>query len=311
MPARAGPLFRGGHGTSANRGIAYVAVLWAVALLALLASVFVRSVRTDVSLVRNLQEQAEAQALAEAGMALAVKGLATATAAGGLRADGTVYEMLLGDGRLRFSIQDEDGKIDLNAAPRELIEAHLRHAGSLEESRSGALADAVIDFRDPDDLKRLEGAEARDYAAAGSRYRPKNAPYATVGELAGVLGMDQAIYRSVADGFTVHSRSRRPDWTVAAPSLRRWLPEALKQRGEQPDDGRSAHAPALPLQVLDLGPTARRSDLGVFTIHAEGMSDGGGRFAVDCTVKLPRDGGPHAVLEWSQAESYLFTEQGG
>ncbi len=294
--------FQGTGSARRNRGIALVVVLWILALLALIATLFIKDVRTDASLARNLLEQTEAQALAEAGLALAVAGLSTQYERGGLRADGTVYEYKLGAGQLRFAIYDEGGKIDLNAAPSELIAAHLAGAGGLSEPESVALADAIVDFRDPDDLRRLQGAEAADYRAEGSLYRPKNLPFETVDELGAVLGMTEELFRAVVDGFTVHSGQRRPQWVVAVPSLRAWLPESLK-----PDSSTEPeHSPALPVTVLALGPTPRRSGLRVYGVHAEGLSDGGGRFAIDSTIRIPKNGGAHQVLEWAIARSVLF-----
>ncbi len=59
------------------RGLALVTVLWVLMLLALIAASFTRTTPTEVNLTRNLIENAEAEALADAGVYRAVLGLLT------------------------------------------------------------------------------------------------------------------------------------------------------------------------------------------------------------------------------------------
>ena len=68
-------------------------------------------------------------------------------------------------------------------------------AGELDEPSAARLVDAIGDWKDADDLRRPNGAEAADYQAAGSPYLPANALFETVPELQRVLGMTPALYR--------------------------------------------------------------------------------------------------------------------
>ena len=104
-----------------------------------------------------------------------------------------------------LSIQAEDGRIDLNTAPRALLRAVFRGAGLTTHS-AARLVDAVLDFRDPNSIRRLNGAEDEDYRAAGLPWGAKDAPFESVAELQRVLGMTPALYRRVAPALTVHSR---------------------------------------------------------------------------------------------------------
>ena len=92
---------------------------------------------------------------------------------------------------------------------------------SLEEALgerliSAGRIDAIADFRDKDDLERLNGAEDSAYSAAGRDYGPKNARFETVDELRRVLGVTPDIYRPLAPLVTVHS-GRRGINPVTAP----------------------------------------------------------------------------------------------
>ena len=65
---------------------------------------------------------------------------------------------------MQVRIERETGKIDLNAAEDPMLRA-LPLALGLDEDRAAALADAIQDWRDDNQLKRERGAEDRDYAA--------------------------------------------------------------------------------------------------------------------------------------------------
>ena len=79
----------------------------------------------------------------------------------------------------------KSAKIDLNAAAEPLLKGLLDSVGRRgAEAAAQRVVDAILDWRDPDDLKRPNGAEAADYRAAGRKYRPPNAPFEAVGRAA-------------------------------------------------------------------------------------------------------------------------------
>ncbi|MEE8215073.1 MAG: type II secretion system minor pseudopilin GspK [Alphaproteobacteria bacterium] len=199
-----------------QRGIALVAVLWALVLLAVIAATVLSESRTQSRLARNFLDAAQAEALADGGVYRAMEGLARPNAAGGWRVDGTVYAWARPEGEVRIRIEDEGGKIDLNRAGGRLL-GNLFLAAGLEPGRAEALAAAVQDFRDADDTRRPDGAEDSDYAGAGLPHGAKDAPLEAVEELAQVYGMTRKIYAAVAGAITVHARTRRPDAKVAPP----------------------------------------------------------------------------------------------
>jgi len=85
-------------------------------------------------------------------------------------------------------LQDAAGLFNLRRATRlELL--RLMRAFGVEDRLADRLADTLLDYVDPDDLNRLNGAEAREYAAAG-RAPPRNARLLTPTELLRVLGWD-------------------------------------------------------------------------------------------------------------------------
>jgi hypothetical protein len=88
-----------------QRGIALVAVLWVVAILALVAAVFMREARTQIALTQNLAEEAKAEALAEAGVNRAVLVLLGLDESIPWRVDGTPFAFEYGGGIVQVSMR--------------------------------------------------------------------------------------------------------------------------------------------------------------------------------------------------------------
>ena len=187
-------------------GIALVLVLWMLALLSVIAGSLVFSSRTEVLMAGNLASLAQAEALADAGVYKAIHELARPqTDLQRWKGDGLTHLWNFQGAELRVTILDESAKVDLNAAPTVLLKGLFRALG-VAESDADALADAVADWRDADDLRSLHGAEKADYAAAGRDYGPANAPFETIEELRQVLGMSDDLFRKLEPLVTVYSR---------------------------------------------------------------------------------------------------------
>ena len=306
-----------------QRGIALVAVLWALVLLAVIAATVLSESRTQSRLARNYLDAAQAEALADGGVYRALAGLARPSAAGGWRVDGTVYAWRRADGEVRVRIEDEGGKIDLNRADGRLLGSLFLMAG-LEPARAEALAAAVQDFRDADDTPRPNGAEDGDYAGAGLPHGAKDAPFEAVEELHQVFGMTRELYAAVAGAVTVHARTRRPDAKVAPPLVIAALrgggggaapPATLDPGGilAQPPSRAPMPGADVPgvvdpsVAVLYLGPSAHRSRSRTFTIHAEARTLAGGLFTRRAVVRMTARGTPpFEILVWGRGAAALF-----
>ncbi|MDH3241971.1 MAG: general secretion pathway protein GspK [Alphaproteobacteria bacterium] len=291
-----------------QRGIALIAVLWALVLLALIAATVLGESRGTSRLARNLLDAARAEALADGGVHRAVSGLAAPVAAGSWRADGTVYAWRRAEGEIRIRIEDEGGKVDLNRAGGLLLRRLFEGVG-LEPARAEALADAVEDYRDADGIRRQRGAEDPDYQAAGLPFGAKDAPFDAVEELQQVLGMNAEIYAALAGAVTVHSRVRRPDPRAAPPLVRAALGNGDQTPpappADEPQEGPAGAGP--PVAILSLGPTAHRSRVRTYTIHAEARTASGGLFARRAVVRMIGRGPvPYRIVAWGRGETRLF-----
>jgi general secretion pathway protein K len=188
--------------TRSEKGIALIAVIWIVALLAVIAATLSRESSLEVKTARNVYEIAIARTAAEAGIyrgMLALQDLATNSVD-----DRAVLVWSFSNCTVRIFIRDEASKIDLNKSSEPLLAALFTSVG-VNRDDADALADSIADFRDKDDLKRFAGAEKSDYQKAGLEWGPKNAPFEAVEEMQQVLGVTPDIYRRVASDLSVYS----------------------------------------------------------------------------------------------------------
>ena len=151
--------------------------------------------------------------------------------------------------------------------------------------RAARLVDAIGDWKDADDLRRPNGAEADDYKAAGSPYLPANAPFETVPELQRVLGMTPALYAKLAENLTVQSQQAGINPTYASRATLLALPGATPEVVDtylaQRRDALAARLPPppFPLTGFASGP------LNLWRIRAEVTMGDGVSFVREAVVR--------------------------
>ena len=195
-------------------------------MLTVIASGFAFSMRSEALAARNMISLAQARAAADGAVERTVFELSRTSTPDTWKRDGMVHTWKDGDITLAASATDESAKIDLNAANEALLRSLFINVGGADPDLAAHIADAIQDWRDADDLKRPNGAEEADYRAAGLKYKPANAPFETVTELARVMGVTPAIYARVADSLTVHSRQPGINPLTASRSVLLALPNA-------------------------------------------------------------------------------------
>lgn len=229
-----------------QRGIALMLVLWVIALLIIIAVGLTADQRSETSLAANQLGAARFRALGDAAIGYAVYQLnapvnllqdqAAVLETDLWVPDGAPWAWRFAGEDLSIRVTDEQSLIDLNQASRELLSA-LFGALDLPAEEVDALADAVLDWRDPDDLHQLYGAEDPDYRAAGRPYGAKDGPFDSVEELQQVLGFDRALYLALAPVLTVSGSASPSNVDVAPPLVRAALEgislEELEQRIEE------------------------------------------------------------------------------
>ena len=285
-------------------GVALVLVLWVITLLSVIAANFAFSMRGETYIVRNLLSAAQAQAQADGGVQRAVYELMKPPSdAQRWQGDGLVHELNTGQAILRVSIQDESGKIDLNAAPDGLLSGLFLSVG-VGEQAAVSLVDAILDWRDADKLRRLHGAEEAEYRAVGKGYIPTNAPFETLDELRRVIGVTPELYRKIGPALTVYSR-QSPVNTLNAPrevlmAIPGINPALVEQYVAQRLSQLVSNQKVTPLAFSSVF-TNNSALLPTFTIRSEAKMPDGTMFVRQSVVRLHQDPiRPFLVLAWGE-----------
>ena len=286
-----------------TRGVALLIVLWVLALIAVLLGGFVLIARTEQLEARHLEDGARARYAAEAGLSRAVYELMRPALETRWVGDGRPYEIEFDGAKVEVRVHDEGGKVDVNAADDKTLLLMFALAG-VESERAVHLVDAVMDWRDPDDLTQPNGAEKAEYEAAGLTYGPANMPFATIGEFQQVLGMDYELYRKLRPFITVYSRSARPNFGLAQAMLLQLVPGVTPEQAEQLVEMRQRLLPGDPaanaLVLPDGTPLVAGGGSGTYTVQSLATLSNGMRSGLTAVVRLGGAPGARAytALEW-------------
>lgn len=197
-----------------ERGWALVSVLWALTALALMAAAAQELTVTSYQSEQHAMSDARAEAALDAAVVRAVLGISDLRPERRWRVDAAATTFLYDGLTLHVSVQDEAGRIDLNAASVAILRQLLLGAG-LALDKAGTLVDSIAAWRSATGLETLRGATDGDYRAADLSYLPRHAPFQTVDELRLVLGMTPALFTKIRPALTVYSKRAMFDASVA------------------------------------------------------------------------------------------------
>ena len=197
------------------KGVALIMVLWMIAILSVIVLEFSFAMRTEVTIAMNFKDETQLYAIAEAGIQRAVAELiykhdartqqlrkpkTTATATEELPpeqqewvADGRAYLVPFGEKEGEVRIMAEAGKVNINTVSEATLRKIVGQLG-LEEDKRDIVVDSILDWRDPDDLYRVNGAENDYYQSLKEPYKAKNANLDTIEELLLVRGVTPELF---------------------------------------------------------------------------------------------------------------------
>ncbi|HLX29264.1 MAG TPA: hypothetical protein VKV24_12345 [Casimicrobiaceae bacterium] len=274
--------------------------LWLTVLLTVLASGFAFSMRSEALAARNAVSLARARALADGAVERTAFELMRPQITGAWKDDGQSHAWADGDASIVATAVDETARIDINSAPDPLIKSLLMSVGGMDDASSTALVDAIGDWRDPDDLRRPNGAEAPEYQAAGLKYVPANAPFETVFEVSRVLGMTQAVFQRIAPLITVYSHQAGINPKTASRDVLLALPNATSDMVDAYLQQR-ANAQANNLQVPPFPPAQAYTsgEVRVWRIRAQATLPDGVTFVREAVLRPSTDATrPLIALAW-------------
>lgn len=187
-------------------GVALIIMLWLMAVLTLVMYAFLGEMQVEYALAGGFADEKKAEQLAWSGVDLASvlveqdlqgwNGLTDPWSHDELQ----FYEFPLGDGcftlvhptygeegapKIRWGLEDEASKINVNTATREVL--------MLLPRMTEEIANSIIDWRDEDSTAGTNGAESEYYQSLNPPYTCKNQPFDTIEELLLVRGVTSEI----------------------------------------------------------------------------------------------------------------------
>ena len=292
---------------NSQQGIALVLVLWVLLLLTIITGSFALMARMNRLEAHSLLSGTQARFSAEAAINLAVLALRDPDDETRMRADGRLYETEIDGVLLEVSATDERGKVDINATDA-LTLATLFTGHGMELQDAELLAAAVMDWRDEDELERVDGAEEDAYLAAGLEMGPANRPFMMTEELLQVIGMEYELYRLLEPGITVFSRTAEPDPAFAPVEALMALPDITYEEAVNFVQERNSQIPGESLGTeLPNGILVMEQGRGVtYSIKARATMPNGVWEQLQATIRLGgnRNGRPYRVLRWREGFQY-------
>lgn len=284
-----------------NRGIALLLVLWVLTVLMVIVFAFSFTTRVETHSVLSFKDGMEKKFIAQAGIERGImeifysKRFFNIPEKESWRLDGTPYTGEFVGGYYEVRIMDEFGKVDINTAPDVLLKNLLIQFG-LKNEESDAIVDAIMDWKDTDDLRRLNGAESDYYMTLPNPYKAKNANFDSVEELIFVKGITpELLYggqdkKGLVEFITVHSKSPQVSINSAPREVLLAVPGITQEIADNIISYREDKRITNPSEVgvpMESNQYLSYIDSNTFTIDSTGFKGSGkGGYTIRATVLL-------------------------
>ncbi|MEJ0078891.1 MAG: hypothetical protein WDO17_26365 [Alphaproteobacteria bacterium] len=288
---------------SGRDGFIVVAVLWILAALATLVTIFSMYVINTATAFTVHDERLQAEGLARAAVELSAYRVSAAPQ-GQAPTRGT-FLFRLGNALVNAEFVSEAARIDLNAAPKELLSGLFAGLGA-SRGQADSYADRIIGWRSPPPEGNAGPNEAANYRAAGMLYGPRGGPFPHTGELGLVLGIPDVMVTRALPYLTVYSGQPQVDIFNASPQVLAALPgmdpqrlqAILVQRAAAPQNEQTAQALLAMLGAAQTSASAQGNKS--LRVTARIAFDSGQRMTTEAVIFLLDSGtDPYRILTWN------------
>lgn len=190
-----------------QKGYALPTVLLISMIIIVITMSITFSGRKKIAVALELKDRTRAYLLSYSAMSEVIYNILTSTfTSAGIKIhqeDGSELEWNLYADPIELSegvtvrIRDTSGMLSVLFEPGYLRE--FMEYASQDSKKSNAFADALADWQDIDNFKRLNGAEAFDYRAAGYSYAPRNFYIQVPQEVMLLKGFDADLFEEIKD----------------------------------------------------------------------------------------------------------------
>jgi len=286
----------------ASDGFIIVAVLWILAALGAFVSIYAVFVVNTAAGLAIYDDRLQSQQLASAAIELfAHRVLSQPT-----RPSVGRFEFRLGPAAAVVEFSSEAGRIDLNAAPKEVLTGLFAMLGVRIE-QAQFYAERIIAWRSAS--SQGPNAEAEAYRAEKRGYDPRAAAFPHPFELSLVRGVPPDLVERALPFVTVYSGRAQVNVVAAGPEVLAALPEmtpvrlqaVLAQRQLPASDGQAL------LGLMGPARTHATSEPGrSFRVHIKTNFNNGFQERFETVVLLFEEGrDPLAVLSWRRQDDDL------
>ena len=315
-----------------QRGIALLIVLWVMTILTVTALSFSLMTRAETYGTLAFKDGMEKQFLAEAGVERGIAELFYRSAnidrtvipdgEEVWKTDGTAYSGRMGNGAYAVRLFGESGKISLNGLADVsgiVVKNLLIRLGSSPED-ADTIVDSILDWKDADNLHRLNGAENDYYLSLPHPYNARNADFESLEELLLVKGITPDILygkdkkKGLMHFLTMYTRTATINLNTAPEEVLAALPGMSAFMAEQIIQFRNSTAIKSPADIMGIlggsyslmasyisGQTGASM---IYTIEASGYRDGEkGEYPIRATVVIDSSNKYQYVYYRSPAES--------
>ena len=296
-------------------------VIMVLLLASFLASQLSLDVRTEQRIAANAKDRDRAAILAEAGFNIALfrlmdKPIALeAEPVYGRLAPGFQYTQPLKGGVVRYYAVNESGKIDLNVGDPRLLELFLRYR-KLSMEQAGVVLASLLDWRDPDNLLRLNGAEQEYYMHLPEPYIPRNGRIEDPAEFFLLRGADLLAGKFAAEEvFTVYNHEKGINVNSLTPAMLDFILDGDEARRQAYHEARQSQAVLNVATIRQILGDSRFAELESFLRYEDGPSSlyytitatgeageqGGGGLTINALVRILANG--YQILSWQERYS--------
>jgi general secretion pathway protein K len=333
---------------SEKRGVALIMVLWVIAILSVVVFEFCFAMRTEVHITNNYKEELQCYAMAEGGVERAITELIykhdprvqqiRKTLISQERSqdqqdqkewavDGRPYPLPFNQGTCEIRIMSEAGKVNINVVSESMLRKIIGQLGPEGEAKD-TVVDSILDWRDPDDFHRVNGAENDYYQSLKEPYNCKNGNLDSVEELLLVRGVTPDLFygrkgtkseeedsldrAGLRDIFSIYSFGEQIDINSATPLVlnvvlgipKEVAQQILKAREEKEFENQQDLLQRVPELAPFMGESGRfilfRSAIPYYTVESRAkFQEGGSVRGLKTIIKIdPREKGGYKIIQW-------------
>jgi general secretion pathway protein K len=329
-----------------SEGVALIMVLWVTAILSIVALEFCFAMRTEVHITNNYKDEFQLHAMAEGGIQRAVLELIYKhdTRVQQVRAqileevpedkkewvaDGRPYLIPFDQGKCEIKVMSESGKVNINVVSESMLRKIIDQLGWEQEIRD-VVVDSILDWRDPNDFHRVNGAENEYYESLKEPYHCKNGNLDSIEELLLVRGVTRDLFygkkelkgeeeeekkadqAGLRDLFSIYSTGEQVDINSATPIVLKFIlgipTEVSQQIVKAREEKIFKDLTDLEQRVPEIKPFINnkflfRSPTAYYTIESRAkFQEGGSIRSLKAIVKIdPREKEGYKVIQWTDS----------